>query len=145
MVLLPVCATNPAISPINVYVPNKDAILSGLRKTMGLPDPNESPEQKAQREQQQAEAQAKQQQMQEREIIARIAKSEADAKRAEADAKRINAATIADQLNAVKLGFETAGLTLNHPELATILDDTLKNLNSILPQQTNLPVNAGGV
>lgn len=126
-------------------IPNKDAILSGLRKTMGLPDPNESPEQKAQREQQQAEAQAKQQQMQEREIIARIAKSEADAKRAEADAKRINAATIADQLNAVKLGFETAGLTLNHPELATILDDTLKNLNSILPQQTNLPVNAGGV
>lgn len=116
-------------------VPNKDKIMNGLRKTMGLPDPNESPEQKAQREQAQQEAQAKQQQMQEREIMARIAKSEADAKRAEADAKRINALVISDQLNAIKLGFESAGLLAAHPHLAEILDDTLKNINSILPQQ----------
>lgn len=113
-------------------IPNKESIMQGLRKSMGLPDPDETPEEKAAREQSQADAQAKQQAMMEQKFAAELAKLQAEARRADADANRTNIAVIADKLNSLKSGIEVAGLAATNPELSETVDDLLKNLDSIL-------------
>lgn len=127
-------------------LPNKDQITSRLRSAAGLPPKNETDDAREAREQAEAQQaqQAQQQQQALQEQAFRLAKArademecQADERRAEAERERANA--VSHKINATKSAYAAAALIQNAPHIAPVADDLLRNLDAVLPTQTNTP------
>ena len=120
-------------------IPNKDGIMAKLRESMGLPDPDETPEEKAAREQSQADQQAKQNAMLERKANAEIAKLEAEAQQAQASANSEQITALSDKMNALQDVMNATKAMLTKPHMAKAADEIIRQADDILNLQSNQP------
>ncbi len=118
-------------------IPNKDGIMAKLRESMGLPDPDETPEEKAAREQSQADQQAKQNAMLERKANAEIAKLEAEAQQAQAAANSEQITALSDKMTALQSVMDATKAMLSKPDMAKSADEIIRQADSILNLQPN--------
>jgi len=121
-------------------IPNKEGIMSKLRNALGLPNPDESDEEKAQREQAQAAEQQKQAALTERKVNAEISKIEADVRKANAEADNSLIEAIDKKLTAITNALAASKQVT--PEGSAVADDLIANADNILniPNQQPQPM-----
>lgn len=120
-------------------LPNKDELLSQMRRITGSPDPAEPDDQRQQREAAQQAKQAEQDDLAKRRLIAEISKLEGEASKAHAGADSEAARAVRDKMQALKEAIDAAGLTATNPGLTAVADDLITNINSILSPTGAMP------
>lgn len=125
-----------AISSLELSdLPNKDDMVSDLRKALNLPNPNASEEEQA-AEKDAADLKA---QLQQKMVELDLALKEANVRKADASAQRDTAAAQASKLDAVIKAFETAGIITARGDLAPAADELLKKLSTITAEEEAEP------
>lgn len=116
-------------------LPKKDEIIKRIRQINGMPPPDETDEEKAQREQ----ADAAEQEIMQRERMSVIEEREASTAEKQArveeimgKATKLKAENVKTQLEALKSGMETSGMMAQAPDVAAMLDDLIAELGPIM-------------
>lgn len=117
-----------AISSLELSdLPNKDDMVSDLRKALNLPNPNATEEEQL-AEKDAADLQA---QLQQKMVELDMKLKEANVQKAEASAQRDMAFAQNHKLEALVKAFETAGIITARGDLAPAADEVLRNLSQI--------------
>jgi hypothetical protein len=127
-------------------IPNRQRIMQQVYQMTGLPDPNESKEDKAAREQAQAQEAQAQAELANRKAQADVALIESKVADMAATTGLKENQDIQQKLIALKTAMEASGLLLQQPQLGILTDDLLKNITGIIAaEEPAKPVSVNSV